>query len=248
MTREEKLAIIDACSAKAEAYKAVSDLIARHALYQRYVQPEAEIESIWSKRDDISYYGVHGRKSVIDYYCTYARLIRDKKQEYLAKAWPDFKACPENDGAGDLIAYTATTPYVVIAGDGKTAQGLWFCIGLFAEPDADGMPKPFYDQRRLAADFINEDGQWRIWHMDYYFDFQTPLPKQLFIEEQYAGRTAKMFDDDEEAKPGMIPASKDDDEGPKFPPPYTPTKVPRIQTPLPEPYETWDESMRFPLH
>lgn len=246
MTREEKLAVIDACCAKAEAHKAVCDLIALHALYQRAVEPDAEIEKLWSNREDISYYGISGRQNVIDYYCTYARLIRDKKQEYLAAAWPEFFPSPENDGAGDMIAYSATTPYVTIAGDGCTAQGIWFCVGLFVEPDAQGMPKPFYDQRKLTADFICEEGQWKIWHMDYYFDFQTPLPRQLFIEEQYAGRTAKMYEDGEEPKPGMGPPPSEDD-GPKFPPPYFPTKVPGFNPPLVEPYESWDESMRFTL-
>ncbi len=246
MTREEKLAIIDACSARAEAHKAVCDLIALHTLYQRAIQLEKEIQQLWSRRDDISYYGIQGRAQVIDYYCTYAKRIRDKKQAYLARAWPDFTPGPEQDGAGDMIAHSATTPYVTIAGDGGTAQGIWFCIGLFVEPGEDGMPKPFYDQYKLAADFIFEDGNWKIWHMDFYFDFQTPLPQSLFVQEQYAGRTAKMFDEGETPKPGMGPSPEEEaDAGAHFEPPYYPTKVPVIQPPLPEPYGMWDESMRF---
>ncbi len=80
------------------------------------------------------------------------------------------------DPIGMLHVHPMTTPVIVVAGDGKTAKGVWDSFG----PDianAEEVGNWLYIKK--AVDFIKEDGVWKIWHMQDYPVFNTPYNKSI---------------------------------------------------------------------
>lgn len=62
---------------------------------------------------------------------------------------------------------------VVVAGDRKTAKGLWAINGSFTDITVAG-PSVSWIWAYAAVDFILEDGQWKLWHMQYLEDVNVP--------------------------------------------------------------------------
>ena len=62
------------------------------------------------------------------------------------------------DGVGTMNAHPISTGLVELAGDGKTAKGLWYSIGQDTYPNGDGTAK-------VAIDFVKEGDAWKIWHI-----------------------------------------------------------------------------------
>ena len=58
-----------------------------------------------------------------------------------------------------------------IAGDGKTARGLWYSAGQETIMQADGTAKAYWTMDNMSADFVKENGDWKIWHLVVCSDF-----------------------------------------------------------------------------
>ena len=63
-------------------------------------------------------------------------------------------------GVGTLYQHPISTGLVELAGDGKTAKGLWYCIGQETVPG-----KAMWVTGKVAMDFVKEGDAWRIWHV-----------------------------------------------------------------------------------
>ena len=63
-------------------------------------------------------------------------------------------------GTGYLTGKPISTGLVELAGDGKTAKGLWYCIGQETVPG-----KALWITGKVAIDFIKEGDAWKIWHV-----------------------------------------------------------------------------------
>lgn len=68
-------------------------------------------------------------------------------------------------GAGYMAYEPASTGLVELAGDGKTAKGLFYCIGQLTQAGPDGRVKALWTPHKAGFDFVKENGQWRIWHV-----------------------------------------------------------------------------------
>ena len=64
------------------------------------------------------------------------------------------------DGVGTMNAHPISTGLVELAGDGKTAKGLWYCIGQETVPG-----KAMWVTGKVAMDFVKEGDSWKIWHV-----------------------------------------------------------------------------------
>lgn len=234
LTLEEKIALADKKAQRAEDYAEIQNAVAGHMYCYRAQNQFYDIENYWSKRDDISYGGVRGREAAIEFYCNGNQRMRDAKLRLVNKYYPEVEICPENDGVGDMVAKAATTPYIIIAGDGQTAQGIWFSPGICCEVGPDCKPKATYVQEKVAIDFVKEDGSWKILHLNLYMDFQSSVPNYVLDDSLYKGRTFSFPTEDEKKEQPM-----------KLKPPYSVTKVAKFNPPLPQKYETWDDSMAF---
>ena len=69
------------------------------------------------------------------------------------------------DGVGHMNAHPVSTGLVELAGDGKTAKGLWYCIGQDTTPNGDGTACAMWNCGKVAIDFVKEGDSWKIWHI-----------------------------------------------------------------------------------
>jgi hypothetical protein len=69
---------------------------------------------------------------------------------------------------GGFTMHMAVGPVIEIAGDGKTAQSVWFSPGCAGTMWVWGV---------YVVDYVKEDGEWRFWHMVFSPFFRTPYDK-----------------------------------------------------------------------
>lgn len=154
---------------------------------------EGEIfERFWSKKEDISLMfnnGAYvGQKSVDAYY----KACHDRNAlvgMLMQKRFPTLLGNKTEDevyGVGPFKVKPLACPIIEVAYDRETAKGLWFCQGAYNDVEECG-PVARWTWGYFAADFVLEDGQWKIWHLQYlndvdcicgqsWADVQEPLP------------------------------------------------------------------------
>ncbi len=76
---------------------------------------------------------------------------------------------PGSAGQLDLML---TTPIIEISGDGKTAQGVWWCPVPMTIREADGKEQAVWAWGTIAADFLRCGTEWKIWHLHYFRVFK----------------------------------------------------------------------------
>ena len=89
------------------------------------------------------------------------------------------KAFYENSAKGEKAdgmfhLHPMQTPVVEVAGDGKTAKGVFLSLGAGAHSGDD---QGAWTWVRYGVDFIKEDGEWKIWHLHAYPIFSTSFYK-----------------------------------------------------------------------
>lgn len=138
-----------------------------------------------------------------------------------------------------------TTHVIEVAGDGKTAQGIWICTGDETIPRGpaggslegfgSGSPEGYWGVCKRGADFIKEDGKWKIWHYVVYGSIHTPFGKD-WAEPKPADAIDELDISHklpDEVKPDRPTTHTLWD--------YSPTATVEYMPPVPQPYETWDE-------
>lgn len=96
-----------------------------------------------------------------------AKLLKQRLPEKLGG-----KSEEELYGIGPFHVKPLTAPVIEVAEDGKTAKGLWFCLGCNAEVTSRG-PEASWTWGYFAGDFIFEDEDWKIWHLQYLNDVDS---------------------------------------------------------------------------
>jgi hypothetical protein len=147
---------------------------------------------------------------------------------------------------GRMQMHTLTTPLIEVAGDGKTAKGVWIAPG---HETAAGKGKALANWAwcKYGADFIREDRLWKIWHLRVYGLFMTAFDKPW----TEVGEVIGLHEEFMALMPGvtLVPG-----EPPSFKysvdrPPSggweyrTDAIYPYDQPSPPQPYENWDDSM-----
>lgn len=134
----------------------------------------------------------------------------------------------EGDRVGQLHMHSLTTPVIEVAGDGKTAKGIWI------SPGVEGMPgAAMWAWLKYGADFVKEDGKWKFWHLGVFGIFLTPYNKPWTEQSLPAGGGPEL---PEEYKP---------DKKTTYWTSYSTTGKQDLIPAIPEPYETWDESTSY---
>ena len=139
-------------------------------------------ERLWSKRDDVCFATNNGwyvgKDAVKGWYDALqaknvlcSRLIKDRFPEELGEV-----SYEEALGVGLLGYKPVDTCVVEVASDGQTAKGLWVCRGGYMDLESDGFVHKT-EWSFLAIDFILEEGQWKIWHLQNLYDVDAPIGK-----------------------------------------------------------------------
>ena len=150
----------------------IKNVMARHAYFHAYDMHEREIDEIWVGRPEhkeTASFGQNwgyqvGLELIRRNYVAINELNRMKDLRALREKHPDIECESANRATGSMLMHCLTTPYIEVAGDGETAQGMWYSPGqvTFAKPDGvDAM----YLFELYGADFIKEDGEWKLWHL-----------------------------------------------------------------------------------
>lgn len=224
MTLEEMADLALKKAQRAKDYTDILNVFSAHLYCYRAQKQRYELEHFWAReRDDLVYANAYGREDVIDFYCDTNAAMRARKRKIAAAVYPEVRDTPEFDGVGDMVAKAASSPYVIIAEDGKSAHGIWFVPGFCCELDQNGKVKANYFQEKNAVDLVKEADGWKILRLDILVDFQTPCPHIDFTPENYRFN---------------YPAVGAD----AYTPAYGATAVASFTPPLPKAYAAWDST------
>ena len=137
----------------------------------------------------------------------------------------------EGDRVGCMSVLPISTPVIEVAGDGKTAKGLWIHTGSVTFP-VEGKPQAHWAWVKYAVDFVKEDGKWKFWHFHVYALLHTPYEKSW----------AEAFD---ELPFPPFPDELKSDRPSTYWWTYSPDAVTENVPAPPEPYETFDEATAY---
>lgn len=156
--------------------------------------------------------------------------------EHVKTFFCDYLGGGFGDPKGAMMVHGLDTPCIQVAGDGKTAKGVWFSPG-HETSSQNGKASASWCWSYIGTDFIKEDGEWKIWHYHCYAMFKTPFEKSwatLGTEENKPAGVGFAF------PKGLEPNKPTHDFNE-----YTPTSI-RTLVPAPaEPYETFDPAKAY---
>jgi len=231
---------------RAVAIQAVANVMGRHAYYHGTGKNCDELDAIWAKHPPTpntftnpagAWTGEHIRSS----YCEMNLVNQKKDLDALRKIYPEVPDTTASYGAGMFLIHTLTTPIIEIAGDGKTAKGMWYSPGIMIGPinGTDGGPGGIYFYEKYGVDFIKEEDGWKIWHIQMFYDYTGPLdhgvatiPVKEKVKKE-AGETES-----------VDPRMKQDKANPNPYQEWSPTRIP-VMTPTPAPYYTFSETFSY---
>ena len=140
-------------------------------------------------------------------------------------------------GIGPFKVMPLYCPIIEVAGDGKTAKGLWFCQGAKNDVESCG-PRARWTLGWFAVDFLREAEEWKIWHMQYVNDVDGTCGQSW-------GREAAAYPELPEFAPlaeFVWPAYTEE----KTVRPYYSPDRPITEAPaIPEPYETFADTFSY---
>lgn len=103
----------------------------------------------------------------------------------LHAANPAIADIPQNLHIGCLSSHPVSTGLVELAGDGKTAKGLWYSIAQETEAQPDGTGKALWMPEKIAVDFVKEKDGWKIWHIVVSTDLVSEAGEDYSEQEVY---------------------------------------------------------------
>ena len=215
----------------------VQNCMSRHAYYHGAGMHKEEVENNWVKKTpgaafSMNYGRWEGLESIKEVYVDFMPVMCKMFLEAMAKQYPDIEVKEEHYGMGALVIHAQTTPLIEIAGDGKTAKGIWVTPGVVTMP----FPKleAWWMWEKYGVDFAKEDGQWKMWHLAMYTDFGTPFGKSILYTQE-GGTDALM----------MPPGARKPDKEIEIYKAYSPRTMPVLAPRMPEPYETFGETFSY---
>lgn len=148
-------------------------IMAKRVFLAANEQRRKEINDLWvtepQNRKTASYgknWGYHiGMDNIVKYYVVSHRRQMQKDLDTCAAADTSVPHTVDDVGFGCLSAYPINTPLIFVAGDGKTAQGIWYCVGQETKRLPDGNADAVWRCQKIGVDFIRENSGWKIWHL-----------------------------------------------------------------------------------
>lgn len=149
----------------------IKDLMARRAFYMANDMRREELNDLWvaepENRKTASFgsnWGWYvGMDEISHYYVVRHDIERKAQLAAYCAAHPEVENTEANQGYGCYVCRPVSTPLVVISGDGETAKGMWYSIGCDCAAAGAGEAECRWFNDKIAADFIKEDGAWKIW-------------------------------------------------------------------------------------
>ena len=226
MTAEQKLQ-------RALDIQAIQNVASLHEYYHSALMHKEEIEAIWAQKTP----GVSWTNNT-DRYVGMPSL-----KKFYVDGLPKEKT-------GVLWVHMLTTPVIEVAGDGKTAKGVWISFGHVSGP-MEGKVTSSWAQEKYGMDFVKEDGKWKIWHLRTYVDFYSPIDASWAAMAGYSPQDATIqqtigkLQTKTKKESGVKPDLAEPDEKGVYYREYSLTTVPVMQPTPPVPYCTFGETFSY---
>ena len=150
----------------------IRDLMSLRSYYQAMDLRKKELDELWvsepvhaAKASYGANWGYYYSKAEIEGW--YVGEFKAKRKAQL-KTWSERSGVPydeKNLGAGCMVMFPMSTSLVHIAADGMSAKGIWYMIGQQTDLQPDGTAQGQWQYNKLCADFIKEDGTFKIYHI-----------------------------------------------------------------------------------
>jgi hypothetical protein len=252
---EEKLSEAEHQAQAAEDRGAIENLFSNY-MYLHNAFHDEQIKSLWAKRGTP---GLSAEYSNVGVYTNYDSIM----------AYHTGRPSP----IGKLIFHYTTTPSIQVAGDGRTAKGIWIAAGVesgLSNPSQSAaMPDYLFEkdemggkevhgkkvwahwvQMKYGVDFIKQDGEWKIWHFRCFEVSRARFDKNwisLAAEMQDSSANDKFNADlmylGEDGKPVFMP--KVDGPPKSLAYPYRPDHSMELEPKLPVPYRTFSDTFEY---
>lgn len=202
------------------------------------------VKDLWSCREDICYKvndGVYEGREAVEQYFGWFPGYTAKVAACLKAKFPDKlgdKTDEEIFGVG-LMEIKSISNYVIeVAEDGETAKGFCCLFGYNTTVDTRG-PISNWILGTLCCDFVFENGEWKIWHMQYFVDIDKPAGTD------WGKKDVEPFPDrpEFESLRGLTPPAPNRKEA--FYEAYSGTRAKTQLPPLPVPYQTFAETFSY---
>lgn len=129
---------------------------------------------------------------------------------------------------GEMLDIQLTTPMIEVAKDLRTAKAVWWSPGAGAIPQENADPMAIWCWGMLAADFIFEGNEWKIWHLQYFRFIKCDYDKGWVKDTSMINRP------NTPVHPLSSPSTHHN--------PYSPLSVRDGIPACPRPYDTWTGS------
>lgn len=164
---EARIAALEADNKRLHAVQGITNVISKMAYFQECGAFVDRYHCLASKTPGVSV--EIGARGVFEGYehCYYTMVTHEENfvkahAEGIRKTYPDRKI--ETEHTGMLESSVIGTPVIEVAGDGETARGLWMAMMIMAKSRGEE-PESGFVWWKIAADFVQEDGEWKVWHL-----------------------------------------------------------------------------------
>jgi len=170
----------------------VQNTMSKHAFYHAAGMNLEEVDTLWVSRDGefaqsatfaSPAWVMAGVETVRNNYGLQNQGNRENALKQISAMFPEIEFTEANLGAGhEWAMHTNTTPVIEVAGDGKTAKGLWYSpgVGLMTRMSGDtANAGSVFFWEKYGGDFVLEDGKWKIWHLQMAYDFTPGFPSEM---------------------------------------------------------------------
>ena len=223
----------------------VKNLAGKYVMSLLLKKEPTMLQDLWSQRDDISlgvnggYYA--GREALKGYYASIDAATKAKAQVVKSVFPEDLGEYSDEKlyGRGPMEIRSLDNAIIEIADDGATAKGFFYVFGLVTDITPRG-PISNWVLGSCCFDFIRENDVWKIWHVLYLEDVDTPAGKKwgnpYAIEEFPEMEGFAAMKDVSIVQPNAPKDLRDLYTGSR---PFT--KLPKV----PEPYDTFENTFSY---
>ena len=162
-----------------EDRREVKNLAGKYVMSLLLKKEPTILSDLWSQREDISlgvnggYYA--GRKALEEYYASIDAATK-KKAQVLKKVFPEDLGEYSDEklyGRGPMEIRSLDNAIIEIADDGETAKAFFYVFGLVTDISTRGAVSNWV-LGSICFDFIREGEAFKIWHVLYLEDVNTP--------------------------------------------------------------------------
>jgi hypothetical protein len=223
--------------------RAVQNLMGKYVFSMMICKERTIYQDYWTRTKSDPALGLNngwyrGAQAIQDYYQAVADQT-EVQSKTIQSIFPEQLGGLSDEelyGTGRMNLRPLTNPIVEIAGDGQTAKGFWQVMGVDNEITDRG-PLSTFRWGYVGADFVREDGEWKVWHLLMVDDVVAPVGSDWAAPAQYP-----QLPDFSKLQGLKLPAPTEEREvfrAYSTDRPFTPP------IPAPVPYETFDETFSY---